>query len=251
MNPYKGCPVGCAYCYVDHMPHMRTEERKWGTYVDVKEDAPELLERQLKRLRTPTNVFMSTATDPYQPAEERYLITRRILEVFARYPQHGLFILTKQPLVERDADLLEKLPRVGVGMSISTLNDRLAKVIEPWAPATSERLAVIKRLAARGIPMYVLWAPAIVPQPMTGSFVDDAINAIRQSDAQALSLDTLNYRTSQPAGLIRRLARERYAPATDAQVKQIEQAARRAGLGSRIEMIEPAPIEPLQPLLPF
>lgn len=251
LNPYKGCPVGCSYCYVDHMPHMRAEERTWGTYVDVKENAPELLERQLKRLRTPANIFLSTATDPYQPAEERYLITRRMLEVLARYPEHGLFILTKQSLVERDADLLEKLPRVGVGMSISTVNDRLAKIIEPWAPVTSERLAIIKRLAARGIQMYVLWAPAIVPQPMTESFVDDAIRAISETGADALSLDTLNYRASQPAGMIRRLAREGHAPATDAQARQIERAARRRGLGNRIDLIEPGTLEPLQPLLPF
>ncbi|HKY04392.1 MAG TPA: radical SAM protein, partial [Blastocatellia bacterium] len=218
-------------CYVPHMPHMRAEERAWGTYTDVKENAPELLERQLKRLRAPANIFMSTATDPYQPAEERYRITRRMLEVLLRYPEHGLFILTKQALVERDADLLERLPRVGVGMSISTIDDRLAKIIEPWAPVTSERLAIIKRLSARGIKTYVLWAPAIVPQPMTEGFVETAVRAISETGAEALSLDTLNYRASQPEGLARRLAREHHAAATDAQARQIERAARRAGLG--------------------
>jgi DNA repair photolyase len=227
------------------------EGRKWGTYVDIKEGAPELLERQLARLRKPTTVFMSTATDPYQPVEERHLITRRMLEAFERHPQHGLFILTKQSLVERDADILARLPRVAVGMSISVMDDRVASMIEPWAPPTSERLAVIKRLSARKIPTYILWAPALVPAPMTAEFVRDSVRAIARSDAGALSLDSLNYRSRQPAGMLRRLARERHAPATEAQVKLIRNEADRQGLGRRLDMAEPATVEELEPMLPF
>jgi DNA repair photolyase len=252
LNPYVSCTVGCAYCYVPHMKHMQLEERTWGTYVDVKEGVPELLDKQLRRLRQPARVFMSTATDPYQPVEERYQITRRILEVFARHPQHSLFILTKQTLVERDADLIARLPRAAVGMSISVIDDRLAKVIEPWAAPTSERLAAIRRLSARGIPTYVLWAPAFVPVPMTRKFVDDAVAAIAESNTQALSLDSLNYRSRQPAGLLRRLARERHAPATAAQVQLIRQEAERRGLARRLDLVAPEPASAeFQPLLPF
>jgi DNA repair photolyase len=251
INPYVGCPVGCAYCYVPHMAHNRLEGRKWGTYVDVKEGGPQLLERQLARKRQPVTVFMSTATDPYQPAEERYQITRRMLEVFERHPQHGLLILTKQPLVERDMDILARLPRVAVGMSISVMNDDLAQVIEPWAPVTSERLAVIKRLSAAGIPTYVLWAPAFVPVRMTGQFARDAVEAIAETGARALSLDSLNYRSRQPAGLNRRLAREGHAPATEAQIKLIRDEAGRRGLGHRLELAAAEPVEELEPMLPF
>ncbi len=251
LNPYVGCTVGCGYCYVPHMRHKQMEERKWGAYVDVKEGAPELLDRQLRRLRKPTTVFMSTATDPYQPVEERYQITRRMLEVFERYPQHSLFVLTKQSLVERDADILSRLPRVGVGMSLSVMDDRLASVIEPWAPVTSERLAVIKKLSERGIATYILWAPAIVPAPLTTEFIRRSVERIAQSGARALSLDTLNYRSSQSAGLFRRLAREHHAPATEAQVKLIRSGAALRGLGHRIDLIEPAQVEEIEPLLPF
>jgi len=251
LNPYVGCPVGCAYCYVPHMAHKQLEERKWGTYVDVKEGAPELLEQQLARKRQPVTVFMSTATDPYQPVEERYRITRRMLEVFERHPQHGVFILTKQSLVERDTALLARLPRAGVGMSISIMNDDLAQVIEPWAPVTSERLAVIKRLSAAGIATYILWAPAFVPVRMTERFVLDSIEAIARSGARALSLDALNYRSRQPAGLTRRLAREGHAPATKAQIELIQSEADRRGLGRRLELAEPESIEELEPMLPF
>lgn len=251
LNPYIGCLVGCAYCFVPHMAHKQLEDRKWGTYVDVKEGAPELLEQQLARKRQPARIFMSTATDPYQPAEERYQITRRMLEVFERHPKHSLFILTKQSLVERDIDILTRLPRVAVGMSISIMNDNLARVIEPWAPVTSERLAVIKRLSEAGIPIYLLWAPAFVPLPMTDKFVRGAIYAIAESGARALSLDSLNYRSRQPAGLTRRLAREGHAPATKAQAKLIRNEADRRGLGQRLELAEPELIEDAEPMLPF
>lgn len=251
LNPYVGCPVGCAYCYVPHMAHKQSEQRPWGSYVDVKEGAAELLEQRLSRMRQPARVFMSTATDPYQPAEEKFRITRSMLEVFARHPQHSLFILTKQPLVERDADLLARLPRVGVGMSISSIDDRVAQLIEPWAPVTSERLAIIKRLSGAGIATYVLWAPAIVPAPLPEGFVGEALDAIERSGARALSLDSLNYRSSQSAGFTRRLIREGHAPATPDQVGRIERAARERGLAGRIDILESGPPEEMEPLLPF
>lgn len=251
LNPYKGCPVGCSYCYVPYMSHKQIEGRKWGTYVDVKEGAPQLLERELGRLRKPTVVFMSTATDPYQPVEERYRITRSMLEVFERHPRHGVFILTKQSLVERDADIIARLPRAAVGMSISVMDDHLAGVIEPWAPVTSERLAVIRRLSQLDIPTYVLWAPAIVPVPMTDSFIKDSVEAVAQSGARALSIDSMNYRSQQSAGLTRRLGREGHAPASKAQAGRIQNEAMRAGLGTRIEILEQEPVEETAPLLPF
>jgi DNA repair photolyase len=251
LNPYAGCAVGCAYCYVPHMSHKQAEGRIWGAYVDVKQGAPELLERQLSRMRKPTVVFMSSATDPYQPAEERYRITRSMLEVFERHPRHGLFILTKQSLVERDADIIARLPRASVGMSISVMYDELAALIEPWAPVTSERLSVIRRLSALDIPTYVLWAPAIVPVPMTDRFVKESVEAVSQSGARALSVGSMNYRSQQSAGLERRLARGGHAIASKIQSQRIQSEALRSGLGTRIEMLEQEPAEELAPTLPF
>ncbi len=251
LNPYTGCTVGCAYCYVPHMRHNQLEARKWGTYVDIKEGAVELLNRQLARLKKPTSIFMSTATDPYQPIEERYQITRRMLKVFERHPQHALFILTKQALVERDSDILVRLPRVAVGMSLSVMDDHLAQLIEPWAPATSKRLAIIKRLSKLGIPTYLLWAPVIVPAQMGEAFIHNSVAAIAETGTGALSFDTLNYRSSQSAGLFRRLRREGHQAANKAQVKLIRLEADRRGLGHRLETVKPASMEDIAPLLPF
>jgi hypothetical protein len=86
---------------------------------------------------------------------------------------------------------------------------------------------------------------------MTSEFVRDSVRAIAQSDARALSLDTLNYRSRQPVGMLRRLARERHAPATAAQAKLIGNEAARRGLGRRLDMVERASVEELEPLLPF
>jgi DNA repair photolyase len=238
-------------CYVPHMAHQQTEPRAWGSYVEVKDGAPQLLAAQLKRLRQPATIFMSSATDPYQPVEERFRITRALLEVFTRHPEHALYILTKQPLVERDADLLAQLPRVAVGMSFSTLDDRLAAIIEPWAPVTSQRFAVIARLAARGIATYLLWAPAIVPVPLTTEFITASVDQIARSQTRALSLDALNYRARQSPGFERRLARERHAPATQAQVKLLRSEAARRGLRQRLELAEPELPASATPLLPF
>jgi DNA repair photolyase len=229
---------------------MQAEERKWGSYVDIKISAPELVERKLARLKRPSTIFMSTATDPYQPVEERYRITRRILEVFERYPQHGLSILTKQSLVERDADILSRLPRVKVGMSISVMDDRLAELIEPWAPDTSNRLATIKRLSDRGIRTYLLWAPAIVPVPLSKEFMSKSIGRIFDSGALSLSLDALNYRSRQSAGLIGRLGREQHAPATAAQVEILRREAYARGLGCDLDLLD-LPFEEMEPMLPF
>ncbi len=251
LNPYVSCTVGCSYCYVPHMRHKQLETRKWGAYVDIKEGAVELLDRQLARLRKPTTIFMSTATDPYQPVEARYEITRRMLEVFRRHPQHALYILTKQALVERDVDLLRQLPRVAVGMSIAVMDDRLAQLIEPWAPITSDRLALIKRLSGQGIPTYLLWAPAIVPVALSETFIRSAVEAIVASGAGALSIDTMNYRSSQSAGLFRRLRREGHVAANKAQTLRIRAEADRRELGRRLALVEPATIEEMAPLLPF
>jgi DNA repair photolyase len=136
-------------------------------------------------------------------------------------------------------------------MSISVIDDALAQLIEPWAPVTSERLAVISRLSASGIPTYILWAPAIVPAPMTTAFIRDSVEKIACTKTRALSLDTLNYRSRQSTGLFRRIARERHAPATEAQVRLIRAEADRQGLGRRLDLIEPYTVEEIAPLLPF
>ena len=153
VNLYKGCTHGCIYCYAPSLTH---DERKWGTYVDVKVNAPLVLERELRGLQK-EEVFLSSASDPYQPAEARYRLTRRCLEVLHR-DRFPVSILTRSPLVLRDLDLLKKFDRVRVGMSITTVP---VKKFEPGVPPLQRRISTLKGLRMAGIRTWVSLAPVI------------------------------------------------------------------------------------------
>lgn len=152
-NLYRGCTHGCKYCYAPSLTH---DERTWGRYADAKVNAPAVLERELRGLRT-DEVFLSSASDPYQPVEARYKLTRQCLGVLHR---HGfpVSILTRSPLVLRDLDILKKLERVRVGMSITTVPIRQ---FEPGVPPLRRRIDTLKKLAASGIRTWVSLAPVI------------------------------------------------------------------------------------------
>lgn len=152
-NLYKGCTHGCTYCYAPSLTH---DERQWGKYVDVKVNAPEVLERELMGLRK-DQVFLSSASDPYQPVEAKYRVTRRCLEVLRRngYP---VSILTRSPLVLRDLDILRKFEWVKVGMSITTVPVRQ---YEPGVPPLPRRIETLKKLAEARIKTWVSLAPVI------------------------------------------------------------------------------------------
>ena len=114
LNAYQGCAFGrggCPYCYVRAMPIQRFAGKPWGDWVKAKVNSPELLAKELARLRgNPLRIFMSTATDPYQGVESRLKLTRRILEVFAASGDFGrLVVQTRSPLIERDIDILALL----------------------------------------------------------------------------------------------------------------------------------------------
>jgi len=152
-NMYKGCTHGCTYCYAPSLTH---DERRWGTYVDVKVNAPAVLERELRGLRK-DQMFLSSASDPYQPVEAKYGITRRCLEVLQRngFP---VSILTRSPLVLRDLELLKKFDWVKVGMSMTTVPVRQ---FEPGVPPLERRIDTLRKLGKAGIPTWVSLAPVI------------------------------------------------------------------------------------------
>lgn len=152
-NLYKGCTHGCTYCYAPSLTH---DERRWGTYVDVKVNAPEVLERELRGLRR-DEVFLSSASDPYQPVEARYGLTRRCLELLQK-KDFPITILTRSPLVLRDLDLLRKLRWVRVGMSITTVPSRR---FEPGVPPLNRRIDTLRSLADAGITTWVSLAPVV------------------------------------------------------------------------------------------
>jgi DNA repair photolyase len=166
INPYRGCEHGCIYCfarpthaYLGLSPGLDFESKLY-----MKPDAPELLERELSaRNYTPRTIAIGTNTDPYQPIERRYAIMRRILEVLER-AGHPVGIVTKSTLVIRDVDILSRMASrklVRVGISVTSLDAKLSRVMEPRAPTPARRLEVLRELAAAGIPTTVMVAPVI------------------------------------------------------------------------------------------
>ncbi len=166
LNPYRGCEHGCIYCYARPTHELLgfSAGLDFETKILVKEDAPELLDRELGSPRwNPRVIALSGVTDPYQPVERRLRLTRRCLEVLARY-RNPVAVITKNHLVTRDADLLGDLAAHGaarVAVSITTLDSGLAAAMEPRTSHPRDRLRAITELTAAGVPCSLLIAPVI------------------------------------------------------------------------------------------
>jgi DNA repair photolyase len=166
INPYRGCEHGCIYCfarpthaYLGFSPGLDFESRLF-----VKPNAPELLERELSAPGyAPRTIAIGTNTDPYQPIERRYEVMRRILEVLER-AGHPVGIVTKSALITRDIDILARMAKrnlAKVAISVTTLDAKLARTMEPRAPTPSRRLEALRQLVDAGIPTSALVAPII------------------------------------------------------------------------------------------
>lgn len=166
LNPYRGCEHGCAYCYArpTHEFLGFSAGLDFETKIVVKENAPELLRRELSRRSwKPQVLVMSGVTDCYQPIERQLGITRRCLAVLAEF-RNPVSIITKNHLVARDIDILGPMAQQqlsSVNISITTLDPELAKRLEPRASPPARRLIAIRELSAAGIPVSVMVAPII------------------------------------------------------------------------------------------
>src|SRR5450432_1870882 len=160
INPYRGCEHGCVYCfarpthaYLGLSPGLDFESKLF-----VKPDAPALLEKELSaRGYSPRTIAIGTNTDPYQPIERKYQVMRGILEVLER-AGHPVGIVTKSALVLRDLDILARMAErnlVKVGISVTTLDPKLARVMEPRAPTPTRRLEALRQLSDAGVPTIV------------------------------------------------------------------------------------------------
>ena len=166
INPYRGCEHGCIYCYArpTHEYLGFSAGLDFESKILVKEDAPELLWRELSSPRwKPQALAISGVTDPYQPIERRLQLTRRCLQVLVAF-RNPVVIITKNHLVTRDIDLLSELARdkaARVYLSITTLDGRLSRVMEPRASHPTRRLTALEALTQAGVPAGVLVAPVI------------------------------------------------------------------------------------------
>jgi DNA repair photolyase len=247
INPYVGCAFGCAYCYARYA-HRYTLERAaaadpadthlqrdlesmppWLAFerrIFVKQNAPGALRKVLRRpgarydaLRT-EGVVIGTATDPYQPAERRYRITRGLLEAIAEHPGMPVSIITKSPLVTRDADVLARIAAradVTVHVSLITLDRELARRLEPRAPTPESRLRAVARLAEAGIDVGVNVMP-VLPGITDGPDAMDAlVRSVARAGASHIAACALRLRVT---------ARRRYLPFIEAEFPHLAERYR-------------------------
>jgi DNA repair photolyase len=166
INPYRGCEFGCRYCYARYT-HEFMEMRdciEFEQKIYVKQNAAALLRHELRRVKLEEAIALGTATDPYQPAERRYEVTRAILEEFALHRGFELGIVTKSNLIVRDLDLLKevaKANRLSVHITITTLHLELARILEPRAPRPDLRLDAVRALSQAGLRVGLSCSPVV------------------------------------------------------------------------------------------
>lgn len=185
VNPYVGCEFGCSYCYVRFM--VKDDEKEWGKFLRVREHLEDKLPKELDRgfvsIETGTfkdatgkrtsvksdlaigdaRLVLGTMTDPYQPSEKKFGITRKALEILVghqnQFKKVGLF--TRSPLVLRDVDLLLKLPKARVHFTVTPFTPGVLRKIEPYSPVTAARFKVIEKLKAAGLRVHVNVSPVM------------------------------------------------------------------------------------------
>jgi DNA repair photolyase len=234
INPYIGCAFGCAYCYARYthryvMERAATDEKMsdalgdafnrlppWLAFernIFVKGNAPEVLSRTLRfgsdrhlKLLEGESIVIGTATDPYQPAERKFRVTRGILEVLAEHPGLSVSIITKSPLITRDIDVLSRINRISdlsIHISLITLDRELARRIEPRAPTPEARLRALARLRDNGIETGINVMPVLPAITDSDESLEALVKAVGERGASYLNTCSLRLRAT---------ARARYLP---------------------------------------
>ena len=196
INPYRGCEFGCRYCYARYT-HEFMEMRdglEFEQKIYVKQHAADLLRSDLRRVKPGESIALGTATDPYQPAERRYEVTRGILEEFARHRGFELGIVTKSNLIVRDLDLLREISRnnaLSVHMTVTTLKVELARILEPRAPRPDLRLDAVRQLSAAGITVGVSCCPVLPGITDSPSDLEAVVSAAAAAGARHIFANPL------------------------------------------------------------
>ena len=157
INHYSGCAHACVYCYARFVCRWRKGKEKWGDFVDVKTNAPELVKKESEG-KTGT-VFLSSVSDPYQPIEKKYKLTRRVLQNLNR--DMKLSVLTKSDLITRDIDLFREFKQHDLGLTITTMDESVRRVFEPGSSSSERRLAALRKLKQAGLTTYVFIGPIL------------------------------------------------------------------------------------------
>jgi DNA repair photolyase len=196
VNPYRGCEFACKYCYARYT-HEFMEMRDGMDFerrIYVKQQAAHLLRRDLRKVKPGEEIAIGTATDPYQPAERRFAVTRAILEVFAEQRGFDIGIVTKSDLVLRDTELLRQVARrnkLFINLTITTLDTELARILEPRAPRPDLRMKAVQKLNQSGVPAGVICAPVIPGITDSARDLDALVKATREAGGRYIFANPL------------------------------------------------------------
>jgi DNA repair photolyase len=196
INPYRGCEFGCRYCYARYTHEfleMRDPEQ-FERQIYYKENAAWLLRQDLRSLKPGTVIGIGSATDPYQPLERRQRITRSIFEVFAEVGGFRLGLITKSALVLRDIELLQAVARrnqLGIHVTITTMDTRLARILEPRAPRPDMRMHAVAQLRKAGLRAGVMCSPLMPGITDSRSSISAVARAASEAGANFLHAGTL------------------------------------------------------------
>lgn len=186
LNPYTGCEHGCRYCYAPNI--LRVKRQEWGEYVKVKRNLPIVLAQELKK-KPPGLVGISSVTDPYQPIEEKFNITRYSLELLLKH-KFPVSLITKSPLILRDVDLITQFEYSEVTLTVTTLDEKLCKILEPKAPEPSSRLDALNKLSNEGLNTYAFVGP-LYPN-LDPEDIPEFIDQLACTGVGAVMVDKLN-----------------------------------------------------------
>ncbi len=197
INPYRGCEFACKYCYARYT-HEFMELRAATDFerlIYAKQNATQHLAMELSRLHPPdSEIALGTSTDPYQPAERQFCVTRQILQLFSRRTDFRLSITTKSNLILRDIDLLQEIARrnsLRINFSITTVNAKLARTLEPRAPSPDLRFKALERLVRAGLRAGVLMMPLLPAITTPRPNLDAVIKRAGQAKAAYLHASTV------------------------------------------------------------
>ena len=166
LNPYSGCSFGCTYCYAAFFSRDAEKRDSWGYWVDVKENAVELMERRRPGSLDNKLIYMSSVTDPYQPVERELQLTRGILEIMADQHRPKLVVQTRSPTVVRDCDLFRKIEdkggRVQVNMTVTTDDEDIRRTFEPFCPSNPVRMQAIGEVQTADVDACITMTPLLL-----------------------------------------------------------------------------------------
>jgi DNA repair photolyase len=239
LNCYVGCSHRCLYCYARYMKKFRDRPEEWGYFVDVKVNAPEALAKQLRKIKPPKEVFMSSICDGWQPIEAKYKLSRTCLKLLLE-AGFEVDILTKSSLILRDLDLLEAYKTPSLGMTITTLNKGLQKILEPYASEPQDRLNTLKIAREKGIKTWVFLGPLIPEFTDTPANLEALFKTLEGLDLDRIYVDRLNLRWGVLESLRKGLGGRylinpgKYAEYTRQLRQKTRELASRSGLSNKL-----------------